>query len=125
MIAKPSEAKAAPVEAKAAPVEASAPSAPPAPPADSARAAKDLGATYTLKSWYDNGPVLAVNKGASGCTAAKPCYVGESDCDSDKDCAPGLKCFQRTGGSVPGVFGLEKIDAAYDFCYDPNYRGPV
>jgi len=74
--------------------------------------------SYQIRAYGFKG-IYAVDKGADGCTAANPCTIGEADCDADSDCAPGLKCFQRTGGSVPGVIGLDKINDAYDVCYDP------
>ena len=43
--------------------------------------------------------------------------IGE--CDSDAQCATGLKCFQRTGfTSVPGCSGNGTAD--WDYCYDPS-----
>merc|ERR1711904_557764 len=35
-----------------------------------------------------------INKGASGCKPSKKCGRCTGDCDSDKDCKAGLKCFQ-------------------------------
>ena len=38
----------------------------------------------------------------------------QGDCDSNKDCASGLKCFQRNGyQKVPGCVGRGKRGAAY------------
>lgn len=46
------------------------------------------------------------------------------DCDSDSDCAAGLKCFQRTGYSkVPGCAGVGTED--WDYCYDPAGSIPI
>jgi hypothetical protein len=46
---------------------------------------------------------------------------GEGDCDSDRDCRPGLKCFQRDGNEkVPGVRNTGDLTWEGDFCYDPN-----
>ena len=47
--------------------------------------------------------------------------IGEckGDCDSDTQCATGLKCFHRhTPGTVTGCAG-RSVDA-YDYCYDPR-----
>merc|ERR1719350_39704 len=42
--------------------------------------------------------------------------IGE--CDSDAQCKPGLKCFQRTGFTpIPGCSGKGNKD--WDYCYDP------
>ena len=49
-------------------------------------------------------------------TNLKAC-IGE--CDSDKQCAEGLKCFQRDGyESIPGCAGRGK--KAWDYCYSPE-----
>ena len=50
----------------------------------------------------------------------------EGDCDSDKDCKPGLKCFQRSGKTqVPGcIAGGPDDKTNYDYCYDPNDKLP-
>jgi hypothetical protein len=43
----------------------------------------------------------------------------EGDCDSDAECAPGLKCMQRTGDeAVPGCSGPG--NPGEDYCIDPN-----
>jgi len=49
---------------------------------------------------------------------------GHGDCDSDRDCGPGLKCWQNPR-SIPGVVDTGAIrpnrwGAGRDFCYDPN-----
>ncbi len=47
----------------------------------------------------------------------------EGDCDSDSDCATGLKCFQRNtnGPTPPGCAGTPSSNA--DYCIqDTNYR---
>lgn len=58
------------------------------------------------------------------CTKDKPCDIGEGDCDSDAECADGLKCFQRNvRRSIPGLY-VEHLPTQFDnwdFCYDPNY----
>lgn len=67
----------------------------------------------------------AKDKGASGCTPQNPCGVGEADCDTDADCKPGLKCWQKDNNSrpIPGVTGFQRITYDFDFCYDPNAKG--
>jgi hypothetical protein len=64
----------------------------------------------------------AVDLGASGCTSANPCDVGESDCDSDSDCTGNLKCYQRSeaGDAPPGVSIPSGFIASHDICYDPD-----
>ena len=42
----------------------------------------------------------------------------EGDCDSDRDCARGLRCQQRM--RIPGVRNTGAIKWGRDFCYDPN-----
>jgi len=67
------------------------------------------------------------NKGGSGCTASSKCGKCTGDCDSDNDCAAGLKCFQRDKSSelVPGCEpGSPANDVAdYDYCYEPCPSG--
>ena len=52
--------------------------------------------------------------------------IGTGDCDSDKDCAPGLKCGQdphRTENTI-GLRGSHgKIGSGQDYCYDPEFAG--
>ena len=44
--------------------------------------------------------------------------IGE--CDHDKDCKAGLKCFQRQNGEkIPGCVG-KGSGKDWDYCYDPN-----
>jgi hypothetical protein len=64
-----------------------------------------------------------VNKGVSGCTKTKRCGLCQGDCDSDLDCAPSLKCFQRNGlQPVPGCNMVKKGNrAGYDFCFFPGH----
>merc|ERR1711934_671564 len=78
-----------------------------------------LGETATDKvqaAWL----VDAVNKGGSGCTSWSKCAAGEGDCDSDSDCYSGLKCYQRSGGEVPGIKSMAGMPDSHDFCYDPS-----
>lgn len=70
--------------------------------------------------------IKLINKGGSGCTASNKCGKCEGDCDSDNDCAPGLKCFQRSKSSelVPGCEAGGSGDvAAHDYCYEPCPSG--
>ena len=51
------------------------------------------------------------------------CKRCEGDCDSDSDCANGLKCFQRDDDeAVPGCVGVggSRDVIGKDICYDPN-----
>ena len=43
---------------------------------------------------------------------------GEGDCDSDTDCAEGLKCLHDQT-SIPGVISNGVVVSQRDFCYDP------
>lgn len=62
-----------------------------------------------------------MDKGSSGCTSSNRCSACEGDCDSDSDCRPGLKCFQRGQSSdvVPGcaTTGYVKTTSDHDYCY--------
>jgi len=43
----------------------------------------------------------------------------KGDCDYDRHCATGLKCFRRnTPGTITGCEGVSKLD--HDYCYDPK-----
>ena len=44
---------------------------------------------------------------------------GEGDCDSDRDCARGLRC-AHDRMRIPGVRNTGAIKWGRDFCYDPN-----
>tara|TARA_B110000003_G_scaffold62782_1_gene63208 strand:+ start:38188 stop:40515 length:2328 start_codon:yes stop_codon:yes gene_type:complete len=52
--------------------------------------------------------------------------IGTGDCDTDKDCAPGLKCGQdphRTK-NTKGLKGSHgKMGSGQDYCYDPEFAG--
>jgi len=51
-----------------------------------------------------------------------PLALCEGDCDTDQECAGGLKCFQRDGYTTPpGCDGLG--EEAFDYCYDPEGLG--
>ena len=66
-----------------------------------------------------------MDKGASGCTSSNRCSACEGDCDSDSDCRPGLKCFQRRQSSdvVPGcaTTGYVKTTSDHDYCYSVSH----
>ena len=63
------------------------------------------------------------NLGASGCTSSAPCAACAGDCDSDRDCAGNLKCFQRnTNGPGPPGCAASGIYNDYDYCYDPDLQ---
>ena len=63
-----------------------------------------------------------VNKGGSGCTPKKQCGACQGDCDSDRDCGRGLKCFQRNDKTrVPGCeVGASGDVKTYDYCVSPR-----
>ena len=44
---------------------------------------------------------------------------GHGDCDSDRDCGPGLKCAQNPK-RLSGVIDNGDFDGSRDFCYDPK-----
>ena len=62
-----------------------------------------------------------------GCTSLAPCPKCHGDCDSDSDCALGLKCFEReygtTGAVIPGcaLGGPGDVHATFDYCYQPHH----
>eukprot|EP01049_Picozoa_sp_SAG25_P021678 SAG25_NODE_8186_length_434_cov_1.128358_2_plen_104_part_01 len=60
--------------------------------------------------------------GWSGCTTKKRCSSCQGDCDGDRDCKTGLKCFQRSAKqSIPGCkLTFTHNVANYDFCYAPG-----
>ena len=66
-------------------------------------------------------PGSLVSRGVNGCTAGKPCPKCAGDCDSDTECATGLKCYQRNNKKkITGCFGGGSGDTkGYDYCYDP------
>eukprot|EP00980_Cylindrotheca_fusiformis_P022503 scaffold9367_cov119-Cylindrotheca_fusiformis.AAC.1 len=51
----------------------------------------------------------------------------EGDCDKDRDCASGLKCFQRTERflAVPGCSGGAQDDSLFDYCVRNRDNFPV
>ena len=73
---------------------------------------------------YDppTGKSALVDKGSAGCTAEAPCTACAGDCDSDADCASGLKCYQRevSVDEVPGCTAGGSGDIGdRDYCYAP------
>ena len=56
-----------------------------------------------------------------------PLGLCEGDCDTNKDCRDGLKCFQRNGGDdVPGCNGGKDNASGTDFCIrDPDNTPPL
>ena len=52
--------------------------------------------------------------------------VASGDCDTDADCAPGLKCGQdphRTQNTIGLKGSRTKLDQSKDYCYDPEFAG--
>ena len=80
--------------------------------------------TLTHMGSYD-GLLPLVDKGGNPDTSQNKLGKCEGDCDSDNDCKPGLKCFERSSsknvppGCKPGGSG---DDPTHDYCYDPNYN---
>jgi Notch-like protein len=71
---------------------------------------------YCHKAPDNSIPLSGGNVGSATNLAA---CTGE--CDSDDQCAAGLKCFQsESEQTIPGCTGTkEAVD--WDYCYDPNY----
>ena len=71
---------------------------------------------------YCYSPASLHNKGGSGCTPKKQCGACQGDCDSDRDCGRGLKCFQRNDKTrVPGCeVGASGDVKTYDYCVSPR-----
>ena len=71
----------------------------------------------TNVKWYGwNGP-----KGDTDGTD-----IGGGDCDTDADCAPGLKCGQnphRTKNKIGLKGKRSRLDSSKDYCYDPEFAG--
>jgi len=78
--------------------------------------------TGALALRFFDGQVAMTNLGSSGCTAQSPCQACAGDCDDDKDCAPGLKCYDRSGSQPSDIPGCPKTGFTNDtdYCYDPN-----
>lgn len=77
--------------------------------------------TDELSGGHRTEPKL-VNLGGSGCTERKRCMECQGDCDSDADCASGLRCLQRDSSAehVPGCKSGGTGDiGTTDYCYDP------
>jgi hypothetical protein len=69
--------------------------------------------------FYATDKAWLKNIGVNSCTASNKCNQCEGDCDSDKDCAAGLKCFQRSRHNpVPGCGGQGAW--GWDYCYKPS-----
>jgi len=76
---------------------------------------------------YCYNPKALFNLGGSGCTPSKKCARCQGDCDSDRDCKDGLKCYQRNGKTpIPGCDrgGIHDYHN-YDFCYTLGYTGQL
>ena len=84
--------------------------------------------TYGVKSRSDweiqyAADMPLVDKGSSPNTSTNKLGKCEGDCDTDRDCKPGLKCFQRSSSSnvPPGCKSGGPGDVyTHDYCYDPN-----
>jgi len=77
------------------------------------------------KDWdYCYNPLNGGIKELGGPNDSKAKNLGRcwGECDGDKQCAYGLKCFERSKGEpIPGCKdGKKKMPANYDYCYDPN-----
>lgn len=69
-----------------------------------------------------------IDLGNSGCHPGHLCGQCEGDCDSNDDCLPGLKCYQRhrSSDTVPGCTAGGSGDVSdHDYCYDPNSIGAL
>jgi len=81
------------------------------------------GRTNRLK-WTCAGAQAKTPLGGPNDGAARNLEACIGECDSDAQCKPGLKCFQRNGLTpVPGCFGSGKD--GWDYCYDPTGSIPL
>lgn len=99
------------------------PPSPPQPPSSPPAPSLPPPPRQPAKAWLsalDGNPVFTL-------------FACEGDCDSDADCAPGLVCFQRDTGSVPGCNSSAARDDrgnammnwdGWDFCIDPTLSPP-
>jgi hypothetical protein len=66
-------------------------------------------------SWMEY--LALVTKGANACTSARPCARCHGDCDTDRDCAGNLICFQR--GSFEHIPSCHEGGYdGWDYCYN-------
>ena len=73
--------------------------------------------TFNSGSGFYKNNTLQIVSGRNSWTPPRGTKLKEcqGDCDSDRDCAPGLKCYERSGNEpVPGCTG--KARRAYDYC---------
>merc|ERR1712072_1268110 len=81
-----------------------------------------MGGGGTWDYCYD--PLFGGIKELGGPNDSKAKNLGRcwGECDGDKQCAYGLKCFERSKGEpIPGCKdGKKKVPAHYDYCYDPK-----
>lgn len=64
--------------------------------------AQNVGASYGYAATIDVcvPPAMALPNGDLGhCSATNPCAIGHGDCDSDRECLPGLVCKDNIGPS--------------------------
>merc|ERR1712176_161365 len=80
---------------------------------------------YDPKDAPPKPSVVCKKKGVmSGANQSNPKNLGKccGECDSDKHCAKGLKCFQRNNGEpIPGCTG-KGSGKGWDYCYDPKHN---
>ena len=66
--------------------------------------------------WSPDDPPL---DNIGDCSSSSPCTICQGDCDNDDQCAPGLKCFERSGTTpVPGCRGYG--ESSKDYCYSDD-----
>lgn len=73
------------------------------------------GNNYGFPSGVDvcDCPPNSDNGGGSFCSANCPCDIaGQGDCDSNAECANGMRCYTDAGGAFPGT----GVDAEDDVC---------
>jgi len=88
------------------------------PGCDAANAPKDWDYCYDPR-WTPT-PLKKVSGGNSG--SAKNLATCTGECDNDGQCAPGLKCFQRSKGeAIPGCDVSTAPTGDWDYCYNPNF----
>ena len=69
--------------------------------------------------WLTTPKPVKVSGGNSN--SAKNLQACTGECDSDAQCATGLKCFQRRSNeAIPGC-DVSTAPRGWDYCYDPNF----
>ena len=79
-----------------------------------------MGGGEWRRHWMTKTQLRGGNSGS-----AKNLQACTGECDSDSQCASGLKCFQRSNGAaVPGCKGTGG-GRKWDYCFDPDWFAPL